>query len=72
MSKIDPKPAFSKSDLLKARQFMEFRRANNICVKCGEKYSPAHSCPNNTAGTIHMMENATIDGDAFLSDDLLE
>jgi hypothetical protein len=43
------------SDLWKARQLKEYRRVNNLCFKCGDKYSPSHTCTTHTA-SIHMME----------------
>jgi hypothetical protein len=55
----------------KARQLKEFRRANNLCFKCEEKYTPAHKC-SNPAGTINLIDETAMDGGTFLSDEILE
>jgi hypothetical protein len=53
--KSKSKPSITSSELWKARQLKEYRRANNLYFKCGEKYSLAHTC----------------DGGGLLSDDML-
>jgi hypothetical protein len=45
--KGDNKASFSINDLWKARQLKEFRRANGLCYRCGEKYTPGHKCASN-------------------------
>jgi uncharacterized OB-fold protein len=37
-------PKFEKGDMWKAKQLKEYRRANGLCYKCGEKYAPGHQC----------------------------
>jgi hypothetical protein len=54
----------------KAKQLKEFRRTNNLCFKCGGKYTPAHKCAS-PEGTLHMMEQFVVDGGEFLSEALL-
>lgn len=34
----------SHGDMWKAKQLKEYRRANGLCYKCGEKYMPGHKC----------------------------
>lgn len=70
--KSDHKPAFANSELWKVRQLKEFRRANNLFLRCGEKYSPTHSCTNNPVGNIHMIETTIVDGGALLSNEMLD
>jgi hypothetical protein len=57
------------TDLWKARQLKEFRRANNLCFKCGDKYFPGHTCAVTTCA-LNVMET-TVDGGEFLSDEML-
>jgi ribosomal protein L32 len=70
-TRSDSKGSFSASELWKARQLREYRRANNLCFKCGEKYSPSHSCAT-SAPTLNVMEKVAVDGGEFLPDDLLD
>jgi hypothetical protein len=44
---------------------------NNLCFKCGDKYTPTHTCPA-PASTLNVLECLTFDGGGFLSDELLE
>jgi hypothetical protein len=71
VQKTDSKSTFNNSELWKARQLKEYRRLNNLCFKCGEKYSPAHSCAS-PAPTIHLMHHTMADGGQFLSEELLD
>jgi hypothetical protein len=68
--KSDTKSGGVPPDLWKARQLKEFRRANNLCFKCGEKYSPTHTCKT-PKGTLHMMDQSTSNGGGFLSNEVL-
>jgi hypothetical protein len=47
-------------------------KANSLCFKYGEKYSPAHTCTSSNASAINLMKNVVADGGSFLSDELLE
>ena len=38
----DAKPGGSSSSMSKERQLLNYRKANNLCYYCGEKYEPAH------------------------------
>jgi hypothetical protein len=68
--KPDNKSSFSSSDLWKARQLKEYRRANNLCFKCGDKYTHGHTCTQPVA-QLKIMEHAALDGGDFLADELL-
>ena len=37
LGKVDPKPSPPGQTLWKARQLRDYRRANNLCLYCGEK-----------------------------------
>lgn len=34
----------SQGEVWKAKQLKEYRRANGLCYKCGEKYALGHKC----------------------------
>jgi len=40
--RLDAKPGGSSSSMSKERQLLNYRKANNLCYYCGEKYEPAH------------------------------
>jgi hypothetical protein len=69
--KADNKPSFSNNEVWKASQLKEYRRVNNLCFKCGHKYTPTHTCSEATA-TLNVLDQPTFDGGGFLSDELLE
>jgi hypothetical protein len=58
--KSDVKSSISNTDIWKARQLKEYRRINNLCFKCGKKYTPTHTCPT-PAATLNMMANVSAD-----------
>jgi hypothetical protein len=68
-TRSDPKSSFTASELWKDRQLRENRRANNLCFKCGEKYSPSHSY---AATILNVMEKVAVDGGEFLQLDALD
>jgi hypothetical protein len=70
VQKVDSKSTFNNSELWRARQLKEYRRLNNL-FKCGEKYTPAHSCSSPTRA-IHLIQHTTVDGREFLSEELLD
>jgi hypothetical protein len=57
---------FEKGNLWKAKQLKDFRRANGLYFKCGEKYSPYHKC--SLAGS-HLKALQLIE---ILSDEVLD
>jgi hypothetical protein len=66
----EPKLPMANTELWKARQLKDYRRIHNICFKCGEKYSPTHTC-SAPAGNLNMMENSAADGGGFLSNEVV-
>jgi hypothetical protein len=42
-------------DLWKDRQLRDYRRANNLCFKCGDKYDPTHQCSKKQGAELHAM-----------------
>jgi hypothetical protein len=53
-------------DLWKDRQLRDYRRANNLCFRCGEKYDPTHQCPRKPAAELHALAT-----EETLSDEVL-
>uniref|UniRef100_A0ACD5U6C2 Uncharacterized protein n=1 Tax=Avena sativa TaxID=4498 RepID=A0ACD5U6C2_AVESA len=51
------KPAlkFGTGEFWKDRQLRDYRRANGLCFKCGEKYDPTHLCAKKTVAELHAM-----------------
>jgi len=41
-NRTDPKPAPQSSILWQDRQLRDYRKANNLCYNCGEKFVPGH------------------------------
>jgi hypothetical protein len=69
--KYENRSLFSPSELWKTRQLKEYRRANNLFFKCGEKYSPTHTYAP-TAGALHMLEQTSAEVGEALSKEILE
>jgi hypothetical protein len=57
-----PKPEAAKQavklggDLWRYRQLRDYRRANNMCLRCGEKYDPTHQCAKKLGAEVHAVE----------------
>jgi hypothetical protein len=41
---VRPALKLGQGDLWKDRQLRDYRRAHNLCFKCGEKFDPTHQC----------------------------
>lgn len=69
--KSDSKPVPQQSSLWKERQTLNYRKANNLCYYCGEKYDPAHanSCPQRPKAQVNAL--VTNDLDMPLNDEIL-
>lgn len=39
----------------KDRQLRDYRRANGLCFRCGEKFDPAHQCAKKQTGELHAL-----------------
>jgi hypothetical protein len=46
-------------------------RVNTLCFKCGEIYTPTHTC-SAPVGNLHMMEQTSVDGGEVLYEGVLE
>lgn len=57
-------------DLWKAQHFKEYRRTHGLCFKCGEKYSPAHTCGKTEGAQLKTMEVSS--SDDVLTDEILD
>lgn len=44
LSEFGDKGKVRRGELWKAQQLKDYERANGLCFKCGDKYSPAHVC----------------------------
>lgn len=64
------KSQFTAGDVWKARQLKEYRRANNLCYGCGEKYTPGHICQQKQVAQIKAIETE-VDG-VVLTEALLD
>jgi hypothetical protein len=62
-----PAHKFEKGEIRKAKQLKDYRRANNLCFKCGENFAPGHVCAVPTAGQLKTMQENEI-----LSDEILD
>jgi hypothetical protein len=40
-------------DTWKDRQLRDYRKANNLCFKCGERYDPTHQCAKKIGAELH-------------------
>jgi hypothetical protein len=56
-------------DLWRDRQLRDYRKANNLCFRCGEKYDPTHQCARKPTAELHAL--ATEDTPEQLSDEVL-
>lgn len=54
--------------LWKAKQLKDYRRANGLCFKCGDKFAPGHQCAIPVVAQLKALEG----GPTILSDELLD
>jgi hypothetical protein len=52
---VRPALKMGQGDLWKDRQLRDYRRANNLCFKCGEKYDPTHQCAKKQGAELDAM-----------------
>ena len=71
-TKPDTRPALATGDLWKAKQLKEYRRANGMCYKCGEKFTPGHVCSQLPATGAHLKIVETMVQNEIISDALLD
>jgi hypothetical protein len=55
-------------DLWKDRQLRDYRRANHLCFRCGEKFDPQHQCAKKAE--LHVL--AATDHQAEIPEEVLE
>jgi hypothetical protein len=58
---------FEKGELWRAKQLKDYRKANGLCFKCGEKFVPGHQCI-----VVATAQVKAIDANEILSDDVLD
>jgi hypothetical protein len=67
------KSSISAIELWKARQLKEFRRANGLCYKCGDKFTPGHKCtvtPPAQVAAVQAVDSG--DGGGIIDDEILD
>jgi hypothetical protein len=64
------KGKFTTGEVWKAQQLKAYRRANNLCFTCGEKYVPGHQCATPAVAQLKAMH--TSESNEILSDEMLE
>jgi hypothetical protein len=70
-ARTDVTPSASNGLLWKERQLRDYRRANNLCYFCGDKFDPAHlhKCPKRNKPQVNALVVNTLD--AELTEDTL-
>jgi hypothetical protein len=63
-----PALKFGSTDLWKDRQLRDYRKANGLCYRCGEKFDQQHQCAKKAE--LHVL--TTEDHHAELADEVLE
>lgn len=70
--KADTRSGLAAGELWKAKQLKEYRRANGLCYKCGEKFVPGHICNQPMAGGAQLKAAEMIDPHEIISDAVLD
>jgi hypothetical protein len=71
-TKSDSKNQLATGDLWKAKQLKEYRRANGLCYKCGEKFMPGHMCNQPAAPTGQLKAAELVDPHEIILDAVLD
>ena len=71
-SKTESKHAFQKPNLWKERKVWEYRKANDLCFYCGEKFDPAHVAVCTKRPQVQVNALAVNDLDIPLSEDVIQ
>lgn len=69
-SRYADKGKLAPGELWKAQQLKEYRRAQGLCFKCGEKYMPGHVCVQKEMAQLKAIELQ--EGNEILSNEVLE
>jgi hypothetical protein len=70
-AKPEAKPATPYANLWRDKQLRDYRKANNLCYSCGEKYETGHAEVCSKRGNKQLNALVVNDLDRPLSDDLL-
>ena len=71
-TKTDSRPALAPGELWKAKQLKEYSRANGLCYKCGEKFTPGHVCSQVLAPGAQLKAAEAVGQNEIISDALLD
>jgi hypothetical protein len=66
---VRPALKMGQGDLWKDRQLRDYRRAHNLCFKCGEKFDPTHQCAKKQGAELHAI--TTEDSPVQISEEVL-
>jgi hypothetical protein len=69
--KQDTKPNTSYGSFWRDKQLRDYRKANNLCYSCGEKFEPGHAEVCTKRNKIHLNAIVVNDLDKEISEDLL-
>lgn len=64
------RPKLAPGELWKAQQLKEYRRAQGLCFKCGDKYAPGHVCVK--PDTVQLQALEVQQDNVILSDAILD
>jgi hypothetical protein len=72
-TKPDNKQTVTPTELWKARQLRDHRRANGLCFKCGDKYTLGHKCLGTPVvqAQLAVVDHQATDGGGVLSEEVL-
>ena len=71
-TKTNNKPGLATGELSKAKQLKEYRRANVLCYKCGDKFVPGHVCHQPVAEKAQLKAAEVVDPHEIISDAVLD
>lgn len=71
-SKSEARPVLATGDLWKAKQLKEYRCANGLCYKCGEKFAPGHVCSQLPVPGAQLKVAEVVMPNEIISDALLD
>lgn len=68
--KFDQQPQQANFNLQRIRQLRDYRRANNLCYSCGEKYEPGHQavCPKKQQPQVNALVINDLDKEEITED----
>lgn len=72
LSRFENKGTLPIGELWKAKQLKEYRRANGLCYKCGEKFIPGHTCNQAAVPGGQLKAADLVDPHEIISDAVLD